>query len=172
MSAHINLFLDITILAALAVTIFHAQRLSRQFNRMQADRAAFEQLIAALNAAAARAEAAIAAFKETAGESGDRLQERINAARALSDELEIMVQAGDSLAERLQGLAEKGGQQAGAARPHFGRMEDFSEEDGDGQDDALTPAARSGDDKQRPAMQPRTRAEKELLEALKAKQQP
>ncbi|MBI1214762.1 MAG: hypothetical protein GC185_02960 [Alphaproteobacteria bacterium] len=168
MEGHLGLILDVLILLALGATIFHAQRLSRQFNRMQADREAFEKLIAALNAAADRAEAAIAAFKETAGVSGDRLQERINAARAISDELEIMVQAGDNLAERLQSLAEQGGKSAAAAGPRFGRMEDIEEDAGDEE----PPREEPGEDRPRgTGLKPRTRAEKELLEALKAKQQ-
>jgi hypothetical protein len=37
--------LDIVVLAALAVTLAQGFRLSRQFNRIQADRQIFEQLI-------------------------------------------------------------------------------------------------------------------------------
>lgn len=143
-----GLILNIVVLAALAATLVYAHRLSKQFTDMQADRKAFEQLITSLNLASARAEAATQALKEAATQGGDQLQDKINKARALSDELEIMVQAGDNLAHRLQGLAEQG-RKANAPMP-----------------DAL-PAA----DDAAPAKQPRSRAERELLEALKAKQQ-
>lgn len=148
MSAYTGLFFDIVILAALAATIFYAHRLSKQFQAMQADRKAFEQLIANLNIAASRAEAATKALKEAVQQGGDQLQDKINKARELSDELEIMVQAGDNLAERLQELAT--GSRKAAVKP-----------------DAPEAPAAPGND----MPQPRSRAEKELLEALKAKQQ-
>ena len=135
--------LDIVILGALAATVFYAWRLSGQIDRMQADRRAFETLISALNVAASRAEAAIKSLKDVSQDSGDKLQDKINGARALSEELEIMVQAGDALAERLQALAEKNRR---AAAPSAEREPETAG--------------------------PRTRAEKELLEAVKAKQKP
>ena len=103
MGAYAGLVFDIVILVALGATIFYARKLSAQFSAMKDDRRAMEQLIAALNTASSRAEAAIKSLKEAATTGGDSLQEKINAARGLSDELEIMVQAGDNLAERLQG---------------------------------------------------------------------
>jgi tRNA(His) 5'-end guanylyltransferase len=144
MSPYVGLFFDILIVAALAATMYRAWTLSKQFNQLQSDRKAFEQLIQALNLAASRAEAAIRALKETTLESAESLQQKINAARGLSDELEIIVQAGDSLAERLEKLAEKNRKAVTSSAP-----EDAA---------AKTEAA------------PRTRAEKELMEALKAKQ--
>lgn len=135
MSSAAGIAIDLLMLAALGGAIWHGIRLQKQFSRLQADRKAFEQLIQALNVAAARAEAATRTLKEAALGSGEKLQEKVNAARALSDELEIIVQAGDSLAERLSALAEKSRKAA------------------------------------TPDPEPRTRAEKELLEAVKARQQ-
>jgi len=153
MSSTISLLLNILILGALGVTIFYCLRLSRQFEQMRADRKAFETLIQALNFASARAEASIQAFKEVAVGNGDILQDKINKSRAMVDELEIMIQAGDSLADRLQGLAEKS-RRAAADTSH--------------QSEAKQP-----EPQQKPSLaaEPRTRAEKELLEAIKAKQQ-
>lgn len=136
-----GIFFDILILAALAGTIFYSFRLSRQFNDLRADRKAFEQLIQALNVAASRAEGAVHGLKEAVKGSADQVQDKINTARVLTDELDIMIQAGDNLAERLQATAEK----SRSAVMH---------EEPRGKD------------------QPRTRAERELMEALKAKQKP
>lgn len=147
MSPVIGLLLNILILAALGVTIFYCLRLSRQFDQMRADRKVFEALIQGLNAASARAEASIKSFKETAVGNGDILQDKINKSRVLADELEIMIQAGDSLADRLQDLAEISGKAAAEKSSKF------------------------SSETKAPEIQPRTRAEKELLEALKAKQQ-
>lgn len=148
MNSYVGLFFDVAILAALGATIFHALKLSKQINQMQADRRAFESLISALNVAASRAEAAIKAFKETATDSGDRLQDKINKGRAMADELEIVIEAGDNLAERLTQKASK------ARRPADEEIDTPP---------APAPAAKAG-------MEPRSRAEKELLEALRAKQ--
>ncbi len=137
----ITISLDLLVLATLGAAIFYCFRLSRQFERMQADRKAFETLIQALNAAASRAEVAIRTLKEAAMGGADSLQEKTGKARALSDELEIMIEAGDSLANRLQSLAEK------SRRVNM-------------------PDEADADD----SPQPRSRAERELLEALRAKQ--
>lgn len=146
MPAETGMIFDLILLAALGVVMYRAHLLSRQFAEMQANRAAFEQLIQALNIATQRAEGAIMGLREAATESADGLQNKINAARALSDELEIMVQAGDSLAERLQNLASQNRSTNTAAPAEEPRT-----------------AAK-------PATAPRTKAEKELLEAVKAKQ--
>ena len=153
MSPIVGLLLNILILAALCVTIFYCLRLSRQFNQMRADRKAFETLIQSLNFASARAEASIQSFKEVAVGNGDILQDKINKSRAMAEELEIMIQAGDSLADRLQALAEKS-RKGSAEAPAAAETKPLAAE----QRHSL-------------AAEPRTRAEKELLEAVKAKQQ-
>lgn len=146
MTSYIGVVFDVIILAALLVTIRQAMRLSRDFNQMQADRKAFENLISALNVAASRAESAIKSLRETAVETGDGLQDTINKGRGLADELDIMIQAGDSMATRLEQAAEGGSRKGRAAAV------------------AAAPAADAG-------AAPLSRAEKELLEALKARQQ-
>ena len=153
MPADTGMIFDFILLAALGVVIYRAWQLSRQFAEMQANREAFEKLIQALNIATARAEGAIMGLRDAATESADDVQSKINAARALSDELEIMVQAGDSLAERLQDLAAKS--HSKPATPP-----------------ATTPPAETpvASDTKPAATQPRTKAEKELLEAVKARQ--
>ena len=150
MSPYVGLTFDIIMLFAFGITMWRAIVLSRQFEKIQADRKAFELLIQALNLAAAKAEGAIRSLKDAAIESGGALQDKVNKARGLSDELEIMVQAGDNLAERLQDLAGK----SHRGGSHIPDNEDNLRAD---------PAQKAG-------MQPRTRAEKELVDALKAKQ--
>lgn len=144
MSAYVALFFDIAVLAALGAVIYFSLRLSRQFNDLKADRQAFEQLIQALNVASSRAEGAVRHLKDAAKESVEVLQERTNGARAMADELEIMIQAGDNLAERLKNAA--------TSRPG-----------------AAAAAPREDDPAPRPG-EPRSRAERDLIEALKAKQ--
>lgn len=147
--SYIGYFFDVLVLAALGATIYHALRLSRQFAAMQADRKAFDALIQSLNIAASRAEAAIKSLRDAATESGNALQEKVNRCRGLADELEIMIQAGDNLADRLNKVATES-RKAASPTPSF--IDDEDEK----------PKAA--------AAQPRSKAEKELLEALKAKQ--
>ena len=144
MSPFINLFFDISLLTALGVTVFYCFRLSRQFTQMRADRTAFEVLIQSLNRASAKADESIRSFKENAVNNGDALQEKINRSRALSDELEIMIQAGDNLANRLQSLAEK----SRIAVTDKAEIKEYKSD-----------------------IQPRTRAEKDLLDVIRTKQQ-
>lgn len=146
MTAYVSLVFDVLLLAALGYAIYFGRKLSLQIRNMQTDRKAFEQLIQGLNLAAAKAEGAIHALKEVSISSGDKLQEKINIARGLSDELEIMVQAGDNLAGRLNTLAEK------TRKAH-----------------TIDPPVVE-DDSTKTSPAPRSRAEKELMEALKAKQ--
>ncbi len=145
----IGLLFDLLILGALVVTILQAIRLNRDFAQMQADRKAFETLISALNVAASRAESAIKSLRETAIESGDTLQDKINKGRELASEMDIMIQAADSLATRLGNAAEN---TRGSARHNLAAMA------------APTP------DPAPQAAAPLSRAEKELLDALKARQ--
>jgi len=137
----LGLVLDILLLGALGAAMYRAWVLSRQFEQVKADRAAFEQLISSLNIAAGRAEEAIDGLRAATTAAGDSLQSKVNAARALEGELEIVLQAGDSLAERLQAAAEK-------SRSISAPIEEMPP--------AKTP-------------EPRTRAEKELLDALRTK---
>ena len=151
MSSYVSLILDIVVLCALAATIVYARKLSRQFGDMRADRKAFEKLIDAINSASARANIATQSLRDAAQHGSDTLQEKINAARALSDELEIVVEAGDHLAQRLETLARRSPTPAREAAPST--------------TETVTEPRRE------PVTgQPRTRAEKELLEALRAKQ--
>jgi hypothetical protein len=158
MGNYAGLILDIIVLCALAATILYARKLSKQFAETRADRKAFEKLIEAINNATARADIATRSLREAAQASGDHLQDKINAARGLADELEIVIEAGDHLASRLEGAGRKSVaplRETPVAREPFPR-EDIAERN--------APERIS-------AAQPRTRAEKELLEALRAKQQ-
>lgn len=142
-----SMIFDVAILATLGFTIVYCIRLSKQFTQMQADRRAFETLIQSLNVAIARADATLKNIRETAMQSGEALQEKNSRARAMADELEIMIQAGDNLANRLQTLAEAG------RRAHVTQ----------GDNAPVEPLP--------DALKPRSRAEKELIEAMKAKAQ-
>ena len=171
MSPAVGLFFDVLILVALGVTIFYCLRLSRQFEQMRADRQAFDALIKALNFASARAEASIQSFKEVATGGGDILQDKINKAHAMTEELEIVIEAGDSLADRLQDLAEKSGKAAAEKSRKAPTDQDAEPRQPKPAVAAETKHSPAAEPRHSLAAEPRTRAEKELLEAVKAKQQ-
>lgn len=141
MNPYLGLAFDAVTLLALAFAAWRGWHLSRQFEKMQADRQAFEKLIQALNLASARAEAAIVSLREAASGGGEALQDRLNKSRAMSEELEIMIQAGDSLAGRLEALATSA-RESGAMASVAGGEESL----------------------------PRTRAERDLQDAVKSRQ--
>lgn len=163
MSPTLSIALDALNLVVLGTTIFYCLRVSRQLNQVRADRQVFENLIQGLNLSSARAEAAIRAFRETASDGGESLQDKINKGHAMADELEIMIQAGDSLADRLQMLAEKG-------RKSVGETAETKAADARPAAEPQPRENQTGVPREGQTGVPRTRAEKELLEAIRAKQ--
>lgn len=105
--AVLPLIMDALVILLLAGTIFYAVRLSFYIKAFQDSRSALEKLIGELSENIEKAEHAIEGLRESARQSGRDLQETINEAQGLTEELQIMSQAGDSLAGRLEKLAEK-----------------------------------------------------------------
>lgn len=99
------LILDGIILLLLAATILFAARLSVHLQAFRNNRAELEELVKNLAAQIAQAEKAVAGMRESARESGRDLQERINVARALAEELQFMNETANNLAARLEKAA-------------------------------------------------------------------
>lgn len=146
-----GLLIDAVLLIFLGLTLFIGIRLSRQFSEIRKDQNRIAELIGNLNIASGRAEKAVQSMKQTAIDTGESLQGRIGQGQALSEELEIMIEAGDSLAERLQKIAE-------SSRKAVGQTAENRKTPSRG---AVKPGKDSHD------KAPRTRAERELVEALK-----
>lgn len=108
MEATISLVMDVIILVALAVTIYYAVRLSRSLNVFRQYRQEFSNVLGQLSHNIEQANAAILGMKEASRSSGEHLQELVDQARLLADELTLINQASDSMAGRLETLAEKG----------------------------------------------------------------
>lgn len=104
----LGLVLDGIILLLLAGTIFFAGRLSLHLRDFRSNRAGMEKLVATLAEQITQAERAIAGMREAAREGGRDLQERINEARALTEELQFMNETGNNLAGRLEKAATSG----------------------------------------------------------------
>jgi hypothetical protein len=80
--------LDLLLVSLLVLTLVLGVRLNGRLKSLKQSHAGFEKAVAELNQAAARAEAGLAALRETTAEAHDALLERIDTARALTTRLE------------------------------------------------------------------------------------
>lgn len=106
MEGLVQLILDGLIVALLAGTIFFAARLSLHLKVFRESRKELESLIGTLTEQTETAHTAIEGMRETARQSGRDLQQLINEAKSLTDEMEIMTEAGNNMANRLERNAE------------------------------------------------------------------
>lgn len=105
MTEHFGLILDSMVIILLMATIFYAAVLSRRLSQLRRNRKDLDGAIRTLAEAAARADNGIRGLKQTAEETGGRLQSQIDRANALRDELALLIDAGDAVAE-FHGAAE------------------------------------------------------------------
>lgn len=132
----LSLTLDVILAVLLVVTISYAVVLNRKLGSLRRDKAKLESLAASFGQATLRAEESIGRLRNTA----EALQEKIEKAQALRDDLAFLVDRGTSAADRLEGAI-----RASRAK-------------------APPIAAVAGDD----SIQPRSEAERELLRAIRS----
>jgi len=82
------LALDLLLVSLLVLTLVLGVRLNGRLKGLKQSHAGFERAVAELNQAAARAEAGLAALRETSAEAHDALLARIDTARSLVTRLE------------------------------------------------------------------------------------
>lgn len=165
--------LDILLALLLLVFVILAALLYRRLGHLRAGRAELEQTVQQFDQATARAEAALRNLKAATDQAGNQLKDPVEKAQSLHDELVFLVERGDRLAARLAGgdpitaagagpgdrfPAERGPGGAGAV----GGLTDAS---GDGVTERDVPRAGSGGDAD--GGEARSRAERDLLKALK-----
>ncbi|NQZ14949.1 MAG: hypothetical protein HRT94_09030 [Alphaproteobacteria bacterium] len=107
MNADIGLILDGVVLVFLAVTIFYASRLTIFLKSFRQSRDTVEKLIRDLSVAVDKAEGALQGMHQSTANAGENLQNIVNDANFLSDELRFINETGDNLAERLEKLVER-----------------------------------------------------------------
>ena len=132
----LSLTLSVVMTVLLVVAIGYLVALNRKLGTLRRDKARLESLAASFGQATLRAEESIGRLKNTA----DTLQERIEKAQALRDDLAFLVDRGTTAADRLEGAIR-------ASRTK-----------------APPVAAGAGDD----SIQPRSEAERELLRAIRS----
>ncbi len=153
-----KLVLDVIVAILLAATIVYAMILNGRLNQLRKNRDEMAKLVAAFNDATARAEAGIPKLRRAAEEAGSTLQERVEKAQSLRDDLAFMIERADSMANRLEeavraARTEAKPSPAAASRPMAGRPAPA----------AVSPAATQGEIEDE-----RSEAERELLRALQA----
>lgn len=114
MTAILSNILDILVLVFLGVTIFYAYRLSKALSNFKSYRQEMNALIKDLSKNINHAQKAMDGMKSTAVQSGNRLQEKINDAASLYDEMRMMIDLGENLAKRLE---RSGGEKSAAKVP-------------------------------------------------------
>ncbi len=105
MNGFFSLALDLTLIGLLATAIYYAVGLSRQLGELRASRAEMEKFILDFNITVQRAEAGILGLKQAARSGGDDLEQLIDKARSLRDELHFLVESADQIASRLSDTA-------------------------------------------------------------------
>ncbi len=149
-----SIALDLVVAVLLIVTIAYAMVLNRRIGSLRKDKKELETLAASFHQATVRAEDSIGRLRNTA----DALQQRIDKAQSLSDDLSFLIDRGGLAADRLEELVR-------AAR-----------KEGEGEvrrpvapaaTDAGAPAT-AGDEPEAAADEAKSEAERELLKALQA----
>ena len=94
------LILDLLVAILLVITIVFAIVLNKRLGKLRGDRKAFEKLAETFGDSTFRAEEGITALHKTT----DVLQERLDKAQALKDDLTFMIERGDRTADKLERL--------------------------------------------------------------------
>ncbi len=111
----IGLVLNLVVLMFLGATIYYVVRLTKNLENFKAHRKEFDGVIADLLASIDQAERSVNTLKQVSAQEAGELDDLIQQAKAMSDELSIINQAGESMASRLEKLAEKNAQIAKSA---------------------------------------------------------
>ncbi len=136
--------LELLMAVLLATSIATTIVLGRRLNSMREDRAELEKLTRHFREATDRADQGVVGLKVTA----HSLQERIEAARAMADDLQFLIERGGGIADRLETEVRAARRPEARAKPS---------------------AVASGEPRVKPrdVAQPRSAAERHLLAALR-----
>lgn len=111
----VALILDVLVVLLLVPTIVFAVLLNNRLSALRRNREDLARLIAAFNEATVRAESGIPRLRKAGEDAGRLLQEKIERAQVLRDDLAFMVERASAMAERLDGAARTAKDKAGRA---------------------------------------------------------
>jgi hypothetical protein len=101
----ISLLLDGVLIVLLVVGIVYAVKLHRQLAILRSSHAAMERFVVDFNGTVVRAESSIKGLKQAARSSGDDLEQLIEKAQKIIDEMTFMMESADQIADRLSAVA-------------------------------------------------------------------
>jgi hypothetical protein len=156
MSEWIRSSLDLVLILIVGAGLVQASRLIAHLAGLRQGRIDMERFVHEFNSTVMRAEAGIKGLRQAARESGDDLEKLLEKALLVRDELQFMTESADQIAERLS-------QSASVARPETkaaGAKTDMPHTAS-----VASLAGKKAEVKDAPA--PSSRAEKELLQALR-----
>lgn len=153
-----RIILDVIVAILLGATIIYAIMLNKRIGQLRQSRDDLVKLIAAFNEATQRAEAGIPKLKRAAEEASGSLQERVEKAQSLRDDLAFMIERADAMANRLENAVRSTRSDAG--RPIAGGKSNPPRM-GSAASAAVAATAAIEDDE-------RSEAERELLRALQS----
>jgi uncharacterized protein DUF6468 len=97
----LSLLVDGLIVVLLLVVLGRGFRLQRNLRELRSDDGEIDRLIAALDHATARAQAALETLRQTAEATGERLGSQLTGAQRLVDDLQFLTSRGEQTADRL-----------------------------------------------------------------------
>ena len=158
----LSLGLDILLVVLLLVTIIYAVLLSRRLSALRSGKVDLEGFITRMNEASARAEASLAGIRQAATSAKAELDQPVTKAQSLRDELMFLIDRADSAGERLANAGSAATPPAAATRPTSPRPAPRGTAKA-----APTQAPSRGNDVEDGAGAPRSKAERDLMNALK-----
>jgi hypothetical protein len=117
MAIGFEFWLEVLLAVLLALTVGYCFVLDRKLGTLRKAQGSFESLLADFTQATERAENSVTALRRASSELAAELDEKLEAGRALGDELTTITQSGDALAERIEtGLLNRPREVAGGVR--------------------------------------------------------
>ena len=108
MDMPLNTLLDLAIILLLVPTIVYAVILNRRLTALRKSRDELAKVVSSFNEATMRAEAGIPKLKKATLEANTALQDRVEKAHSLRDDLAFMIERAEEMADRLEGAVRSG----------------------------------------------------------------
>lgn len=97
-----KILLDLLVSILLIATIGYAVMLNQRLTQLRKNRDDLAKIIVSFNEATVRAESSIPKLRKAAEDAGQSLQERVEKAQSLRDDLAFMIERADTMANRLE----------------------------------------------------------------------
>ncbi|HTH17885.1 MAG TPA: DUF6468 domain-containing protein [Magnetospirillum sp.] len=97
-----KIILDLLVSVLLIATIGYAVMLNQRLTQLRKNRDDLAKIIVSFNEATVRAESSIPKLRKAADDAGHALQERVEKAQSLRDDLAFMIERADTMANRLE----------------------------------------------------------------------